>query len=91
MYRFGAELGGEYVAYGCEQQHVELLSQAEEVAEGQDDHLFGMSIQPVSHLQQNGLQGKHELPFRLQDSIIELTLKAHSTGGTNHVRFCGRV
>lgn len=50
MYRFWTEFGGEYVAYGCEQQHVELLAQAEEVAEGEDDHLFGMSIQPLSYL-----------------------------------------
>lgn len=50
MYRFGTEFRGEYVAYGCEQQRVELLAQAEEVAEGEDDHLFGMSIQPLSYL-----------------------------------------
>lgn len=50
LYRLGAEFGGEYFAYGCEQQHVELLAQAEEVAEGEDDHLFGMSIQPLADL-----------------------------------------
>lgn len=50
LYRLEAEFGGEYFAYGCDQQHVELLAQAEEVAEGEDDHLFGMSIQPLSYL-----------------------------------------
>lgn len=49
-YRFRTDLGGEYVAYGREQQHVELLAQAKEVAEGEDDHLFGMSIQPLFDL-----------------------------------------
>lgn len=43
-YRFGAEFRGEYVSYGCDEQHVELLAQAQEVAEGEDDHLFGMSV-----------------------------------------------
>lgn len=59
-YHFGTEFGGEYVAYSSEKQHVEFLVQAEEVAEGKDDHLFGMSIQPLSYLFQNGLEGKHD-------------------------------
>lgn len=49
-YSFGTKFGGEYLAYGGEQQHVELLVQAQEVAEGEDDHLSGMSIQPLSDL-----------------------------------------
>lgn len=49
-YRFRTEFGGENVAYGCEQQCMELLVQALEVAEGEDDHLFGMSVQPLSDL-----------------------------------------
>ncbi len=59
-YRLGAESGGECVAYGCEQQRVELLAQAEEVAEGEDDHLFGVSVQPFSNLRQNSLPGEHK-------------------------------
>lgn len=72
-YRLGTEFGGEYVAYGREQQHVELLAQAEEVAEGEDDHLFGVSVQPLSYLHQHGLPGKHKVGFSLplrQDSIV---------------------
>lgn len=60
-YRFGAEFGGEYVAYGGDEVHVELLAQAQEVAEGQDDHLFGMSVQPLSHLQENRLPGETQV------------------------------
>lgn len=49
-YRFGAEFGGENVAYGCEQHHVKLLGQGEEVAEGENNHFFRVSIQPLSYL-----------------------------------------
>lgn len=55
-YRFGAELRGEDLAYGGEQQRVELLVEAEEVAEAEDDHLPGVSVQPLPDLHQNRLQ-----------------------------------
>lgn len=42
--------------YGCDQQCVELLAQAEEMTEGEDNHLLGMSIQPLSYLHENALQ-----------------------------------
>lgn len=60
-YRFGTEFGAEYVAYGCDQQRVELLAQAEEMTEGEDNHLFGMTIQPLSYLHENALrEGEHK-------------------------------
>lgn len=59
-YRFGTEFGAEDVAYGCDEQRVELLAQAEEVTEGEDDHLFGMSVQPLSYLRENALPGGHK-------------------------------
>lgn len=59
-YRLGTEFGAEYVAYGCDQQRVELLAQAEEMTEGQDNHLFGMTIQPLSYLHENALAGEHK-------------------------------
>ena len=65
LYRFGTECGGENVAYGCEQQHVELRVQAEEVAERQDDNLFGMSVQPLSYLHQNSLPRKTHISLSL--------------------------
>lgn len=59
-YRFGTEFGAEDVAYGCDQQRVELLAQAEEMTEGEDNHLFGMSVQPLSYLHENALPGEHK-------------------------------
>lgn len=54
-YLFGTEFGGKHGTYGGEQHRVELLAQAEEVAEGEDDHLFGMGVQPLSDLRQHCL------------------------------------
>lgn len=62
-YRLGAEFGGEDVADGGEQLHVELRAQAQEVAEGEDDHLFGMSVHPLLYLCENSLPGKHKDTF----------------------------
>lgn len=59
-YRFGTEFGAEDVAYGCDQQRVELLAQAKEMTEGEDNHLFGMSVQPLSYLHENALPGEHK-------------------------------
>lgn len=58
-YRFGTEFGAEDIAYGGGQQRVELRAQAEEVTEGEDKHLFGMSVQPLAYLHENALLGEH--------------------------------
>lgn len=39
---------------------MELLAQAQEMAEGEDNHLFGMSVQPLSYLHENALPGEHK-------------------------------
>lgn len=54
-YRLRAEFGGEDVVQGGEQQPVELRVQAQEVAEGEDDHLFGVSVHPLIYLCENSL------------------------------------
>lgn len=60
---------------------MELLAQAKEVTEGQDKHLFGMSIQPLSDLLQNRLSEKHKLkPDTSDHETTDLVSASAETG-----------
>ena len=54
-HRLGTELGGEGCSYGGDEEHVQLLVETQEVAEGQDDHFPGVNVQPSSDLCQHRL------------------------------------
>ena len=56
-YRLGTELGGEGCSYGRDEEHVQLLVETQEVAEGQDHHFPGVCVQPRSDLCQHRLWG----------------------------------
>lgn len=57
-YRFRAQLRVEHALYGGDEERVELLTQAQEMAEGQDDDLFRMAVQPRPDFLQYGLSWK---------------------------------
>lgn len=54
-YRFWAQLCSKYILDGGDENGVKLLAQTQEVTEGQDDNLSGVSIQPISYLLQHRL------------------------------------
>lgn len=54
-YRLRAEFGSKDVVQGGEQQTVVLWVQAQEVAEGEDDHFFGVSVHPLLDLCEDSL------------------------------------
>lgn len=71
-YHFGAEFGRENAANGCNQLHMELLAQAEEVTERQYHHFFRMSIQPLVYLHQDSLPEKQKFEFILEPPSVIL-------------------
>lgn len=46
---------GENPADGANEQTVKFWTETQEVAEGQDENLCGMKVQPLTDLHQNGL------------------------------------
>lgn len=76
-YRFRAQLRAEHTLDGGDEECVELLIQAQEMTERQDDYLFRMGVQPRPDFLQYGLSWKKKQRNIMNISHLFLSIQTN--------------